>query len=204
MVDYKGAVPLDTDPLPKGTTMMPTIEISQKDFARLQALATPFVDTPATVISRLLDAVESTPHESKSTSSGRPQGNSYYGKDLPPLRHTKFLSGEFDGEAPKKNQWNSLVEVALAKALAISGDIKKVHAWCGANVVAGRKEDEGYAYLPGQNFSYQRVSAEDAGKILVRLAEFLRVDLEINFEWRDKDEAFRPTERGRIVVSKLV
>lgn len=187
--------------------MMPTIEISQKDFARLQALATPFIDTPATVISRLLDGVADnvagTP--ASSTRAGSLAGNFYYGKDLPPLRHTKFLSGEFDGEMPKKNQWNSMVEVGLIKAFAASGgDPRKIHAWCGANLVAGRKEEEGYAYLPDHGFSYQRVSAEDAGKILVRLAEFLRADLEIDFEWRDKEGAFRPMERGRIVVSKLV
>jgi hypothetical protein len=186
--------------------MMPTIEISQVDFARLQALATPFVDTPASVVSRLLDSATGKKNPTDAASKHVTSvSNSYYGKDLPPLRHTKFLRGEFDGESPRKNQWNSLVEIGLEKAFAESGgDVRKVHAWCGANIIAGRKEDEGYAYISDKGFSYQRVSAEDAGKILVRLAEFLSVDLEIIFEWRAKEGAYKPTERGRIVVSKLV
>lgn len=185
--------------------MMPTIEISQKDFVRLQSLATPFVDTPATVISRLLDAID-TGGEKPRSASNNPSaiGNSYYGRDLPPLRHTKFLSGIFDGQKPEKSQWNSLVEVALTKAFSKTNDPKKVHAWSGANVYSGKKIDQGYAHVPEHEFSYQRVSAEDAAKILVRLAEFLKVDLEIQFEWRDKEDAFKPLERGRIVVSSLV
>jgi hypothetical protein len=41
--------------------MMPVIRISDALYARLQQHATPFVDTPATVIERLLDACESNP-----------------------------------------------------------------------------------------------------------------------------------------------
>jgi len=38
---------------------MPTIEIYEADFSRLQRLAVPLVDTPATVFARLLDFYES-------------------------------------------------------------------------------------------------------------------------------------------------
>lgn len=37
---------------------MPTVELSDADFKRLQAIAVPFVDTPSSVINRLIDLYE--------------------------------------------------------------------------------------------------------------------------------------------------
>jgi hypothetical protein len=60
---------------------MPVIRIPDSVFERLQKHATPFVDTPATVIERLLDAVES-----KQSSSAMPLTNEVIHRYLLALR----------------------------------------------------------------------------------------------------------------------
>lgn len=52
--------------------MMPVIRISDEVFGRLQQHATPFVDTPASVIERLLDAFEATQSHSPQSHPDRP------------------------------------------------------------------------------------------------------------------------------------
>lgn len=180
--------------------MTPNIEISDTDFERLQQLATPFVDTPASVISRLLDEHLLKDEKQKQT----PQTNrpSYHSENLPSLRHTKVISGKLNGKRPKKNQWNSLVELALQEANSMGkidlDSLNVLKSKCNLNVVKGNKTDQGYAYISDIDISYQRVSAEHAGNVLTMFANWLNSQLEIEFEWRQNEDAFRPGERAII------
>lgn len=180
--------------------MTPNIEISHSDFERLQKLATPFVDTPASVISRLLDE-----HLSDNDNDTKANPNNvtvYHSENLPSLRHTKVLSGKFGGKKPKKNQWNSLIELALNEA-NLTGKIdshakENLKSECNLNVYVGNKTDQGYAFIPSLNISYQRVSAEHAGDVLTRFANWLGSDLDIEFEWREHEDAYKPGEKAVI------
>jgi len=180
---------------------MPTIEITDHDFTRLQKVAVPFIDTPATAFTKVMDAFERSiastdPAEAPvQAASNLPV---YHHDNLPPLTHTKLLEARFGGVQPEKAAWDALVRLALLEVRNKVGTVQELRKIAAANVVEGRKDDEGYKFLPENGFSYQGVSAEDAVKIVFRCAKGLKVDFSAEFEWRSKEDAYRPGERARL------
>jgi len=173
------------------------IDIADSDFPRLQAMAQPFVDTPASVITRLLDLYEG--GLSAPTSPERfPDTKRHSLENLPPLTHTKVMDGHFDGAKPSKFNWDGFVRHALIQTLGATGSIDGLRRASGANIKGAKFENQGYKFVPSHNFSFQGVSAEDAAKIIGRCARSLKVPFKIEFVWRDKPDAFRPGERGFI------
>lgn len=180
---------------------MPTIEITDYDFARLQKVAVPFIDTPATVFTKVMDAFERA-NTAAAAPASVPVATAnlpvYHHDNLPPLTHTKLLEAAFDGKQPEKVAWDALVRLALIETKEQAGSIQGLRKIAAANIVEGRKDDEGYKFLPEHGFSYQGVSAEDAVKIVFRCAKGLKVNFSAEFEWRSKDDAYRPGERARL------
>lgn len=174
------------------------IDISDSDFPRLQALAEPFVDTPGSVVSKLLDMFEQTQSGSLPRLSSTPQSGVYALESLPPLTHAKVMGGHFGGTKPAKQNWDSFVRHALVEVLKKSGSVDELRRLSSANVREGRFEEQGYKYVPEHRFSFQGVSAEDAVKIIGRCARAMSAPFEIEFVWRDKPDAHRPGERGKI------
>lgn len=174
---------------------MPTIEITDRDFARLQKLATPFVDTPATTLSRLLDHFDAKKTQPVTHKSSLP---THTENSLPPLTHTRILDARFGGLEPDDPSWNGLVRLALILTLDNVASVRALRIASGANVVQGRKEVDGYRFIPEHQFSYQGVSAEDAVKIITRCAKTLGQSVLIEVEWRNKEGAYRPGERARL------
>jgi hypothetical protein len=180
---------------------MPTIEITDHDFARLQKVAIPFIDTPATAFTKVMDAFEGNNTivgpalALVRTECALPV---YHHDNLPPLTHTKLLEARFGDVQPEKSSWDALVRLALVEVRKKVGTIQDLRKMAAANVVEGRKDDEGYKFLPEHGFSYQGVSAEDAVKIVFRCAKGLKVDFSAEFEWRSKEDAYRPGERARL------
>ena len=179
---------------------MPMIEIADRDFVRLQRVAVPFIDTPATALTKVLDALESLSAE---IGDNRTQPivstmATYHHDNLPPLIHAKLLDAEFGGKQPDKMTWDALVRLALVEAKSKTGTVQGVQKISAANLIGGRKEDEGYKYVADHGFSYQGVSAEDAVKIVFRCAKVMGLDFSAEFEWRSKEDAFRPGERARL------
>ena len=96
---------------------MPVIRIPDPVFERLQAIATPLVDSPASVIEKLLDFYESHERVSRRVSSvtsaqaePSPKVASFSAEAPPDLRFTRILSAKFDGQTA--SNWNDLVHVA--------------------------------------------------------------------------------------------
>lgn len=178
---------------------MKQIDISDTDFPRLQALAEPFVDSPATVVSRLLDhflASQENRDKSRITLQ-EPTPLAYSVNNIPPLKHTKLMVASFAGHSSKKNTWDAFVQLALSTAfVAMSRSLAELRRVSGANLANGRKVDEGFKYLDDLGFSYQGVSAEDAIQIVVRCARGLNEAFQVEFVWRDKPDAYKPGERG--------
>jgi hypothetical protein len=182
---------------------MPSIDISDFDYGRLQKFATPFVDTPATTIAKVLDFFEANRTAVPPPTKPSVQETSEYFENLlPPLVHTKILDAKIDGEAPDKMNWDALVRLSLGAVLQKVGTPRELYKISGANVVEGKKNTDGYKPVLDQGYSYQGVSAEDAVKIVSRCARFLRIAVRIEFEWRNKPDAYRPGERGVLVLGK--
>lgn len=68
------------------------------------------------------------------------------------------------------------------------------------NIVPQAKDDDGYVHLPQAGLSYQGVNANVAANAMVALAKDIGVSLDVDFEWRDKEQAANPGRRARIQI----
>ncbi|SFG14476.1 T4SS efffector SepA family protein [Roseobacter denitrificans] len=185
---------------------MQNIEVYARDFQRLQAFATPLVDSAATAFAKVLDIAEAA-EAAKDSRSSRTEvelatrmGKHFGPHEVPPLRHTKVLEGSFAGREIEKPTWDALVKASLHALWNEHGEFRAVKNCSGANIVEGVKSDEGYKFLPELNLSYQGVSSDDAIEIAIRSARSLKQSLQIDFVWRDKKGAYLPGERARIKI----
>lgn len=184
-----------------GVVMMPVVRIPDSVYERLQMHATPFVDTPATVIERLLNAYEA--HLTRTPPETRPPAPSPVDAspvvtldpdDPPDLQHTRVLSAEIGGE--RASNWNELVTVAHRCALARLGSFDAVEEASRSNIVKGRKEDDGYHYHRDVGLSIQYVGSNQAWRNSLHLAKRLGLPIHANFQWLDKPGASHPGEMG--------
>lgn len=180
---------------------MKKIEVSQETYTRFQSLAEPLIDTPETLLVRLLDHYEKTvPMDA----SPHPETNRPivpYGDEIPPLKHAKLLYARFGNKTlDTKMRWNSFLALALSEVMARCNSISDLHRISTVNVCPNRKEDEGYKYLKEHNFSYQGVDASNAAESVKRCARHLGREAYFEFEWRNKRGAFKPGRRGSVAI----
>ena len=83
------------------------------------------------------------------------------------------------------------------------GSFERLRQLCPVNMVKGRKEDEGFTYLPEIDTSVQGQDAIGACRAAVTAAQALGITLEIAFMWRHKEGAAHPGERARVRVTGL-
>ena len=143
---------------------MPVIRISDPVFGRLQAIATPLVDTPASVIEKLLDFYDSHGRTRSGVSKAAPKQTVQSAKAtvLPPeappdLAHTRISSAKFAGETA--SNWNDLVHLAHRHALARLGSFDALRSATRSNVASGRRADSGYHYL-SESIGHQHIDSE--------------------------------------------
>ncbi len=185
--------------------MMPVIRISEPTFQRLQAIATPFEDTPATVIERLLDL-----HDDVNAAGrhlrGKVPATSIKGAakklvpsvidSTPDLTHSRILNGSFGGKAVEN--WNDLVHVAHRVAFAQLGSLEKVQSVSKSNILKGPFRSSGFHYLKDLGISIQNVSANDAWHRAVHMARKLDVPMQLEVEWEQCKGASHPGQRRTI------
>ncbi|MGB2591045.1 MAG: hypothetical protein WBG02_06410 [Candidatus Acidiferrum sp.] len=193
---------------------MPSIEIPESLFARLQELAVPLVDTPVTVIERLLSSyagqktrqtsatvepVQAGASDQKAARMGQPQ-REFESNAAPSLRHTRVISAEFAGN--RANGWNDLVRVAHIEALRRLGSLEAVRRITTSKMILGRanseQEKRGYRYIAEMNACVQNVDAEHCWVNTFRLAKTLKVPVEVDFEWLHKSGAAHPGKTARL------
>ena len=180
---------------------MPHVELSEPTFKRLQRLAKPLIDTPSTVIDRLIDH-----YEDAGEGADAPAAN---GKDpaamirfdaaeVPSLTHTKLRKASFGGRELSRPNWNELVRTAIEAGLERLKTVEELLRVTDARIVKGTKTDEGFSPLASRGISVQGVDAHDAWRIAYGLARKLSLPVEVIFEWRDKEGAAHPGEIGTI------
>src|SRR5262245_58876034 len=153
------------------------IEIPEPLLKRLQQHATPFVDTPVSVIERWADFYEkhNRPLKSDSKSSNGknppheiPNGVRQFDAKRPPsLLHTR-VRGEFDS-MPFSN-WNDLVRIAHAHAFKKAGGFEELRKMTRAQIRKGAYSDEGYKFVPEIGVSIQGGEAGYAWMDSLRVA----------------------------------
>lgn len=193
---------------------MASIEIPNSLFKRLQKLAIPLVDTPVTVIERLLSSyTEQTGRAGTTAEPTEPQvpepksargGSSareFEPSTAPSLRHTRVISAEFAGN--RANGWNDLVRVAHIEAMRRFGSLEAVRRVSTSKMILGRanseQEKRGYRYVAEMNACIQNVDAEHCWTNTFRLAKALKVPVEVDFEWLHKSGAAHPGKGARLV-----
>jgi hypothetical protein len=179
------------------------IEIPEPLLKRLQKHATPFVDTPVSVIERWADFFEQHNQQkirdSRTTNSKHapmeiPNGVRQFDPKRPPsLFHTR-VRGEFDSTS--FSNWNDLLRIAHVHAFKEAGGFDELRKMTRAQIRKGAYSDEGYRFVPEIGVSIQGVDAGHAWEYALRLAIHLKVPLKAEIEWRHNDKAAHPGERG--------
>lgn len=178
--------------------MSPTIILSDETFTRLQSLAVPFVDTPESVISGLIEAEVARRHIGTSAPSPK-RATVEIDPDRPDsLTHAKLLGAIVDGKALHRPKWNSLLDHMHVLAKQRLGAFDAVRKISGANVREGRYEESGFHYLPEAGLSVQGVDSNLAWEHSLGIARQLRVAIEVTLEWRNKEGAAHPGKDGVI------
>lgn len=178
---------------------MPDITITQSTLERLKEHAEPIEDTADSVILRALDALDRS-----GAASAAPQGSSdkvmMFGPNmqLPDVTHTRMLAASIDGRPIAKANWARVLRHVLPLAMSHYGGFEQLRRRCPVNIVARVKEDDGYRHLPSAGISYQGTNANDAANAIVALAKDIGVTLDVDFEWRDKEQAAHRGRRAHI------
>jgi hypothetical protein len=179
---------------------MPTITISQVLFERLQKHAIPFVDTPETTISKAFDVLEQSKGRGLRNNAPNGRGGSHiqqFDPTRPPdLTFAKLVAATFNGESIKPANWKRLLETAIIYAGNQITEFGKLQRIAAVNIVKGKKEDEGYHYLPRLDISVQGQDANAAFRGAMLLAQNLQCPFEVSFIWRNKEGAKHPGQAG--------
>lgn len=180
---------------------MPSVEISEATFQRLQAHAKPLVDTTDSVIDRLLDYYEDAHPDAQARAGAIKDPVAvirFTPHELPSLTHTKLRKAEFGGRELARPNWNELVRTAVEAGLDRLGGVDELQRVTDARIVKGNKTDEGFSPLGTRGISLQGVDAHDAWRITYGLARKLSLPVEVVFQWREKEGAAHPGEIGAV------
>jgi hypothetical protein len=184
--------------------MMPSIELSPQTFARLQAHAVPLVDNIETVIGRLLDFFEASDGLPTARAGGSHAKPREFNPLSPPsLTYSKVIAAEFCGRPLGRRQanWNGLLNVAVREAKGRAKSAAEVKQLIVIQHVEGRKEDEGYRFLPEVGISIQGQDANAAWKAVCHIAQKLGVAAGATFVWRETKRAAFPGVTGQLSVA---
>ena len=169
---------------------------------RLKMLAEPFVDTPDTVVTRLLDHFDRTQVPPPSTGQRQTEGppslplQRYDPLSPPGLTHTKVLSAIVDGRSAAN--WNDLVDQAHLAAMRRVNDANSLWTLSKSQTHKGRRTDRGYHYLEDIDMSIQAIDANYAWRNALHLARELGFSIRVEFMWREKPRAANPGMRGAL------
>ncbi len=181
---------------------MPVIRISDPVFGRLQKIAAPFVDTPASVIERLLDFYESRsnhdkqPQQSSTLFEADVAINDFDPYDPPDLTHTHNVKARISGQ--RASSWNELVHAGHREASARLKDFEALRSATLSSIVKGRKSDSGFHYLADINVSIQNVPSNVAWRNAFHLSKQFNLGISADFEWMQKEGASMPGKSGRL------
>jgi hypothetical protein len=176
------------------------IEISDELFARMQAFAAPLVDTPETIISRALAALESGGSVGLQDLGSRIK--SFNPAAPPSLSHTTPKRMVLAGRTLPRSEtyWNSLMLAVIRKARDEGLTPKQIQAALSVNSVVGNRDFNGYKFLSDVGISVQGQDANSAWRQTYDLATTIGIAIEVEFAWLDTPKAAMPGVTGRFTV----
>ena len=174
------------------------IEISAPVFDRLKKHAVPLVDTPASVIERLLNHFESGSAISPKISPPIAGGPENFNKKFNPLKPPELFHTRCQGLFGSKafSNWNDLVRIAHIEALGKAKSFEKLKTVTHAQIKVGNHSDAGFHFVREIGVSIQGVDANHAWKHGLRLAMYLNISIKAQIEWRNTEKAAHPGVSG--------
>lgn len=181
--------------------MSPTIDLTDEIFSRLQKHAVPLIDTPLTVISRALDALESGDEDP----SGHAQSTgprSFNPAAAPNLSHTTPRRAQVAGRplAKADTYWNPIMFAVIEEAARKGTGADDLLELLTIPSVKGQKEGSGYRYLPEAGISVQGQDANSAWKQTYRIASSIGIHVQVVFVWQDTPKAAMPNVTGSFFI----
>jgi len=171
---------------------MATIEISDSAFEYLQSIATPFIDTPATALDKLIQAhQEFTRHPNSNAQHGQDSsfGLEFTQSNLPNVSFTDIKSAKIDGLPVAKKYWNNVLETVVEIALHKGATPKYLRDFLTWKTQEGAHDENGYRFIEAAGFSFQGLDAVRACKNIFLAAEEFGLDIEIVVRWQDNPKA---------------
>lgn len=189
-----------------------TVTLSEETFKKLQKLARPLVDTVEDVVARLADeelarlankelltqtakSVDNTYTTSKETYMIiNPEGHAS-------LTHTSLRGAKVEGRQLSNAKWNLLLEhlhVLLFRRLQTFDEVQRISS---AHLKKGQYEKNGFRYIRSIDISIQGLDANHAWDCALSLAKYLRVSIEVEFRWLDKESAAYPNQLAKMAWS---
>jgi hypothetical protein len=179
--------------------MMPTVNISQSNFQRLQQFATPLVDDLDSVLSRVLDAYEKSTGDMPPPISAADEDLSVktFAVDSPPnLTFTSLSAVSIDGQVFTDKYWNPVLFEMIGRAAKKIG-IAKLKPHLDVNYKDG--PDEKFNFIPDAGISVQGRDANLCWRSIVKVAKAAKIPVAIDFYWQDTPKAAQPGRSGRFV-----
>jgi hypothetical protein len=179
------------------------VELSDDTFTRLQKLATPLVDTVETIIiegCKLLEerrAIGQTALPTQLPGAGPRQ---FSAASPPNLTHTKVLSIKLEGTPLPHATWNGLLFEIVRRAKPRLQNADDARRLIIVNFVPGKKDDEGYRFIPEVGLSVQGQDANAAWRGASHIAQQIGLRVEAEFVWRTKNGAEFPGVTGRLSI----
>jgi hypothetical protein len=179
---------------------MPLVPLSDTTFEELKLLAEPFVDTPESLIAKIV-------HEAVLRRGALPRGDAAFNSAadgvlrLNPNSHeslafTRLRSASVDGREMIRPKWNSFMDRVHVLGLSRLGSFEALKRATGARLRQGRYEDEGFKYLQDGDFSIQGLDSNGAWDQALSVARAIRVPIKVTVEWRDRAGAAHPGKTG--------
>lgn len=123
-------------------------------------------------------------------------------KNLPSLKHTEVAMAKINGRRIDDPNWNKLVKQMIVRALRKKISVEDIRGMCSANVVAGKRNVEGFRPIEGVDASYQNLSSNRACKTILILAKRLNAEVDIGIIWENKPEAKFPGQRRKLLFNR--
>ena len=179
---------------------MPSIEITANAMDYLKSLAEPFVDTPATVLDRIIEQHRKLAAARSTASEPFKSAAPAYGiESLPPLLHSKIEAATIDGKSVTRPKWSVIVEEMVRTAAKKGNSPSQIAAAMSANTELKERSDTGFVFIRDAGLSFQKMDANRSCKAILGISRRFRIPVSIDFFWRDDPNAYSPGANGRII-----